>query len=260
VSLVIAAAQSASIPGDVPRNAANHLRFATTAAEHGVQLLVFPELSLTGYELALAREKAIRPDAAVLDPLRQLAEKAQMTLVVGAPVWNDNGGLQIGAIAIRPAGPVLTYAKQFLHGDEASVFVPGAGIATLQIGSTGVDEVKVALAICADTSHPEHPANAAGIGANVYAAGVLFYEECYGPDVVNLQGYAAQYRMAVLLANHSGTSGQWVSAGKSAIWSEDGNVVAASTDAAEALVIARKRNGEWDGRVLRVPSAASMLV
>ena len=55
MTLVIAAAQSASVPGNVSRNVTRHLQFGAVAADKGVQLLVFPELSLTGYEPAIAR-------------------------------------------------------------------------------------------------------------------------------------------------------------------------------------------------------------
>ncbi|HJR33258.1 MAG TPA: nitrilase-related carbon-nitrogen hydrolase, partial [Pseudomonas sp.] len=47
-TLTIAAAQSISVAGDLAANIARHLRFMQVAAEQGVQLLVFPELSLTG--------------------------------------------------------------------------------------------------------------------------------------------------------------------------------------------------------------------
>ena len=52
IAFTVAAAQSTSVPLDVVANVRNHLRFLEAAAQHGVQWLVFPELSLTGYELA----------------------------------------------------------------------------------------------------------------------------------------------------------------------------------------------------------------
>ncbi|WP_309674307.1 nitrilase-related carbon-nitrogen hydrolase, partial [Pseudomonas sp.] len=59
--LIIAAAQSISIAGDLAANIVWHQRFMQVAAEQGVQLLVFPELSLTGYERGLAAELAFAP-------------------------------------------------------------------------------------------------------------------------------------------------------------------------------------------------------
>ena len=44
-TFTIAAAQSFSVAGDLAANIARHLRFMAVAAEQGVDLLVFPELS-----------------------------------------------------------------------------------------------------------------------------------------------------------------------------------------------------------------------
>ena len=251
--LIIAAAQSASAPGDISRNVSHHLRFGAIAAERGVQLLVFPELSLTGYELTLARSNAVRPDSPALNPLRHLATQAQMTVVAGAPVLNDNDELHIAALAFRPDGSVSTYTKVHVHQSELGVFTPGPGGSALL-----VEEATVALAICADASHPQHAASAAARGANVYAAGVMIDEIGYARKVPLLRNYALEHKMAVLMANYSGVTGGDVSAGKSALWSEDGQLVAASAGTEEALVVGMKQNGVWNGVVLPLsgPSAA----
>jgi len=240
MSLIVAAVQLTSVPGDIPRNVARHLRFGALAAAQGVQLLVFPELSLTGYELALARSNAVRPDSSQLDSLRSLATHAHLTMVVGAPVLNDKDELYIAALAIRPDGAVLTYTKEYVHQSEEHVFMSGPGGPTLL-----VQDATVALAICADASHPQHAARAAGRGANVYAASVMITEEEYARKTGFLSHYAREYRMAVLMANYSGVTGGCISAGRSAVWSEDGKLVAASPGNEEVLVVAVKQDGQW---------------
>ncbi len=245
MSLIIAAAQSTSVRGDISRNVAHHLRFGTIARERGAQLLVFPELSLTGYELTMARSNAVRPDSSDLDPLRHLATHAHMTVVVGAPLRNGNDELHIAALAIRPDGSVLTYTKEHVHQSEEAVFTSGPGGPTLR-----VEDSTVALAICADATHPQHAASAAARGANVYAAGVMIDQIGYARKAVLLRNHAREYGMAVLMANYSGATGGEVSAGKSAVWSEDGQLVAASTGTEEALVVGMKQNGVWSGIVL----------
>jgi predicted amidohydrolase len=121
-----------------------------------------------------------------------------------------------------------------------------------------VEDATVALAICRDAKQPQHAANAAARGANVYAAGAMVTEGDYASKAELLSSYAVEHRMAVLLANYSGVTGGDVSAGKSALWSEDGQLVAASTGTEEALVIGRRDSGTWSGFVLPVslPSAA----
>lgn len=168
-----------------------------------------------------------------------------MTVVAGAPVLNDKDELNIAALAIRPDGSVSTYTKEHVHQSEEEVFTSGPGGPALL-----VEDATVALAICADATHPQHAASAAARGASVYAVGVMITENGYARKVALLGKYALEHRMAVLMANYSGATGGWVSAGKSALWSEDGQLVAASTGTEEALVIGRKQNGVWNGIVV----------
>jgi predicted amidohydrolase len=246
--LTIAVAQSASIPRDIERNLERHLQFGEVAAEHGVQLLVFPELSLTGYEPTLARANSVHPQDPRLNALRHLAERANVTIIVGAPVSDERGELHIGAIAICADGSSSTYTKQYLHDGEEKIFSPGVGGAMLRVGTASV-----ALAICADTTHPQHAAEAKERGAGIYAAGVLITENGYEADTALLRAYSLQYGMVVLMANHSAPTGGWVPAGKSAIWSENGQLLVASIGIQEALVIARKNGHVWKGEVLSLP-------
>lgn len=54
----IAVAQTRPVAGDVERNIAGHLRLIDLAASLRSELVVFPELSITGYEPALAANLA----------------------------------------------------------------------------------------------------------------------------------------------------------------------------------------------------------
>ncbi len=241
-NLIIAAAQSASAAGDISQNIARHLQFGASAATQGVQLLIFPELSLTGYELNLARSNSLYPASPDLEPLRELARQARMIVVAGAPLRNEQDKLHIAAFAFHPDGAVSTYTKEHVHKSEQAIFASGPGGAALK-----VEDTKVALAICADATHPQHAAGAAARGAYVYAVGAMIDQPGYTRKAELLQRYAREHRMTVLLANYSGVTGGDQSAGKSAIWSEDGTVVAACEGHEEALVIGRRENGVWSG-------------
>ena len=239
--LTIAAAQSISIAGDLPANILRHQRFIQAAAEQGVQLLVFPELSLTGYEPDLAADLAIAPDAAVLQPLRELAREMAVTAVVGMPIrLNPEGPVLIGALVLAADGSLAVYSKQHLHPGEDRAFAAGNGGAPLTL-----DDTRVALAVCADFCHASHPAAAAADGAQVYAAGVLISPAGYGVDSALLQGYAATHSMLVLMANHGGATGGWESAGRSAVWTADGALLAAAPGVGDGLLIARREVQGW---------------
>ena len=246
--LIIAAAQSSSIAGDLAGNIARHQRFMQVAAEHGVQLLVFPELSLTGYERGLAAQLALAPEAAVLQPLRDFAQEVGVTTVVGMPIrLSDAAPVLIGALVLGADGSLGVYSKQHLHAGEEVAFAPGYGGKTLLVGAD-----TVALAVCADFTHASHAAAAAQQGADVYAAGVLITEKGYGPDTALLKGYAQTHSMVVLMANHGGATGGWESAGRSAIWSAGGFLIAAAPGAGDLMVVARRDTDGWNGQIVPV--------
>jgi len=248
---ILAAAQYAAA-ADFPSNVERHLRYASAAASLGVQLLVFPELSLTGYQMEYAAENALSPHSVALEPLRAAARELRLTLLVGAPIANAGGKPSIGQLAILPDGLVVVHTKQHLAGAEFDHFQPGQGGPVLKIGP-----LLVASAICNDITHAEHAANAAAHRATIYAASVLLREQVYGVETGLLAGYARQHGMTVVMANHAAETGGWVPAGRSAIWDEQGALVAQSAGTEEALVLARRRGRNWEGAVFPLNQAVA---
>ena len=61
---------------------------------------------------------------------------------------------------------------------------------------------------------------------------------------------AGDHDMAVLAANYSGTSGGYVSAGRSAFWAPGGRCVVAAPDDAPGIVWAARSDSGWAGGVL----------
>ena len=249
VAIRIAAAQSVSSPGDLATNVREHCRFIAAAHEAGVQILVFPELSLCGYELPLMQSCVLHPDHDALAPLRKLVRQTGIAVTVGAPLANGTPLPAIGAITFLPDGSSTEYRKQHLHPGEdcyASPGPAGSRIHTLHGQS-------LAQAICADTSHAQHPTQAAAAGATLYLAGVLVSEAGYAADAGAMQHYARTLAMGVLMANHGGPSGGYVSAGKSAFWAPGGELVAAAPGAGAWLVVASRAAGAgtspWRGRL-----------
>lgn len=248
----IAAAQTPSVAGDIATNLQTHLRFIAAAHAQGVQLLVFPELSLCGYELPLLRDCAVAPDDTRLAPLRTAAMEAGMTIIIGAPLL-DAGAAQpcIASITVRPDGSTGTYRKQYLHSGEEVHVQPGP-ICALAHALHGQ---RYAEAICADTTHPEHARAAAEAGATLYVAGVLISTGGYDTDAALLRQYAQQHQMTVLMANHAAPSGGYASAGKSAIWAPGGSLIAQAEGPGNYLVIAEEKQG-WHGSTVPVMTAA----
>ncbi|MBI3144181.1 MAG: GFA family protein [Pseudogulbenkiania sp.] len=242
--LCLAAAQSASVCGDIAANVSDHLRYVRTAADAGADIVVFPELSLCGYELALLAECILAPQDARLEPLRDAAREYRLTIVAGAPLDSGTARPHIGAIVFLPDGSTTLHSKQYLHDGEQAYASAGPGGPLLAVAGE-----PLALAICADTAYAAHPQAAATAGAALYAAGVLVSEAGYPADAALLQRYAAEHGFGVLMANHAAPTGGWTPAGCSAFWAPGGELVAAAPGAGEWLVLARREADGWHGEL-----------
>jgi len=98
---VFAVAQTSSVRGDIEGNVKTHARFAEAAVRHDARLVVFPELSLTGYEPDTAATQAITTEDPRIKPLTDVTRKHDITIVAGAP-YNSQRGLHIAALIIQP--------------------------------------------------------------------------------------------------------------------------------------------------------------
>ena len=125
--LSIAAAQPLCVPYDVAANAITHAAVIRAA---GARVVLFPELSLTGYELAAPAVTARDPR---LLPLSEACEAAGVVALAGAPVPGEAGRPHIGMLAIDPAGITVAYRKIWLARAEATRFAPGDKPAVLDV-------------------------------------------------------------------------------------------------------------------------------
>ena len=237
--LRIAAAQSASIPGDIEANVQRHCVFIDAAAAAGTELLVFPELSLTGYEPALLAARLLSAHDRRVAPLRQRAQSLGMTIVAGAPLANRDGLPCIGALTFHADGRTSTYRKHFLHPGEEQFAAPGNAVSEV----IDVRGVPVALAICADTANEQHPHAAAVAGATLYVAGSAISIAGYSKEQQLLSDYAKLFSFGILLANHAFATGGHASAGRSAVWLPDGQLLVEAPGQGEFLVLADEDSG-----------------
>ncbi|RMT84185.1 carbon-nitrogen hydrolase family protein [Pseudomonas viridiflava] len=244
---ILAAAQFHSERGQLARNLDGHLTFMRHAAERGAHYLLFPELSLIGYEPEIARELAVDPHDNRLDPLRSLAMQLNLTTTVGMPLKGPSDTVLIGALTFTAQGEVIAYAKQYLHPGEDAVFRAGSTDCFLPL-----EQQLVGLCVCADFSHPEHVQRMAAGNAWVYAASVLISPGGYENDAALLQGHARRHGLPVLMANHGGPTGGWESAGRSGLWNEKGNWVGGLEAAGNGLVIATCQPQGWQVQTVRL--------
>src|SRR5262249_28975067 len=120
----ICVAQARPVTGDVNANLDNHKKLTEQAASSKADMIIFPELSLTGYEPTLANELAATKDDARLNGLQDLSDSNKMIIGAGLPIKTDEGIL-IGMIIFKPSQPRETYFKQHIHADEEPFFIKG---------------------------------------------------------------------------------------------------------------------------------------
>ena len=154
--LKIAVAQINPMVGDVVGNVGKIRETYLDADERGVDLVVMPELSVTGYPL---EDLANNPDLltaaeAALDVLRQATRDRHAALLVGAPV-RDDGGVYNAAAIFHQGGLLKLVRKKSLPNygvfDEIRNFVAeeGTSIPFLLNGR------RVGVLICEDVWRPD---------------------------------------------------------------------------------------------------------
>ncbi len=240
----VAVAQTVPVAGDLSHNLRQHLALITQAHAAGAQLILFPELSLSGYDLPRISEWVTGPEDPALTPLREAARQTGMLLIAGAPVYSlDGADICIGSLLFTPEGRIHLYRKQHLHPGEEKFVVPGPpGVELFPWAGE-----RVALAICADTTHSSHASDAAAAGATVYAASVFWTPGGYGHDAAMVQSYARDYALTVLIANYGGPCGGFESGGQSAGWAPGGQLVASAPAQGAHLLVATRSGQTWRG-------------
>src|SRR5262245_16523728 len=115
----IAVAQPAVVAYDVAANVATHARIVR---ESGARLVVFPELSLTGYNLDAPAITAGDPRLA---PIVDACAGTGAVALAGAPVADPDGREFIAMLLIDAAGARVAYRKIHLHPPEDQRFAAG---------------------------------------------------------------------------------------------------------------------------------------
>jgi predicted amidohydrolase len=176
------------------------------------RLVVFPELSLTGYEL----------DAAPVDDFGALTAACAETnaiALVGAPVAGDH----IATVRVDADGAEVVYRKSFLGGDELTRFTPGPGPVAID-----VDGWRVGVGICKDTGVTQHIEDTAALAVDLYVAGLVHHDHERDELHTRAERIARACDSYVAFASFAGPTGGGYArtAGHSAIYSAGGRALA----------------------------------
>jgi predicted amidohydrolase len=234
----VAVAQPLVLSHDVATNARQH---AAAIRGAGARVIVFPELSLTGYELDAP---AVDVEDARLHPIIEACSATGSIALVGAPVAGQ-GARYIAMLAVEDMAARIVYRKMWLGGDEPARFSPGSAPAVLE-----VDGWRFGLAICKDTRIAQHAADTAALGMDAYLGGITeAADQTNAPDE-RARRVAAAHHVWVAIASFTGATGGGfdATAGHSGIWSPTGEAVTQAGYEVGATVSATfqpRRAEEW---------------
>jgi predicted amidohydrolase len=80
----IAAAQIKSTVGDITTNLECHYKMIEFAAKNGVDLIAFPEMSITGYCRAKGKKLAFKENDERLAKMKALSDRYNLVIIAGA--------------------------------------------------------------------------------------------------------------------------------------------------------------------------------
>jgi predicted amidohydrolase len=242
--MILASAQTKPKRGNIQENLDDHYRLIEIASDNGADLIVFPEMSITGYERERADILAFSSNDNRLDKLIRLAVDNKIIVIAGAPVL-INTDLFIGGFIILPDCSVKIYTKQFLHPGEEKYFKSSIDHNPI----IELENERISLAICADIDHHLHAENASKVESSIYISS-LFFSPNGIPTAHNLlSNYAEKYSMNVLMSNFSGESWGQPSGGRSAFWNKNGGLIVEMNDSNSGLLVVARRNDHWTGQV-----------
>ena len=227
----IVIAQIEAIKGNIEKNLKNHLKWIKEAVQNKADMVVFPELSLTGYEPDLAESLASNQEDTRLDEMQSLSDRNDITIGVGLPT-KDESDTFVSMIIFQPHKERITYSKQYLYPPEESIFKAGKNPLVLNFET----EV-VSPAICYETTNKAHCEFAKRNNATIYIASVLSSINGIDAELKLLSEIAKNNNLITFMANYVGKSGGYDCAGKSSVWNEKGELIGQLGDKEEGLII-----------------------
>jgi len=245
--MILASAQTNPKRGDIASNLIDHYNLIELASKNQVDLIVFPEMSITGYERDKAMGLAFTETDSRLDKLRQLSIDKKMIVIAGAPIL-INKDLYIGAFILKPDFSISIYTKQFLHNGEEEYFKSSFDYNPI----LGLNNERISVSICADIDNPLHAENASKNDTTIYIASIFFSPNGIPNAHKTLSGYANRYRMNVLMSNYCGQSWGLDSGGHSGFWDKNGKLISNLNKTDSGLLIIEKNDNNWTGRTVNL--------
>lgn len=212
--------QIESAKGNIQKSIQIHLEIIERAIQLNSDLIVFPELSITGYEPELAKELSTSVENEIFNPFQEISDNNEITIGIGMPTKAVDG-INISMLIFRPnEKDRLVYSKCILHSDELPFFVSSNSQPSLKIkGRT------ISFGICYETLQREHFVKAKEKDAEIYIASVAKSDRGTNKAYLHFPSIAKEFNTPILMSNTIGYCDNFLSNGSSAVWNEKGQLI-----------------------------------
>jgi predicted amidohydrolase len=205
-------------------------------AEHPeADLVVFPELFLSGYTLTDIEGLAVHLDGPELKMIADMARESSTALMFGAPE-RVSGGIANSAFCVDEQGTIAAvYRKvQLYGGEESDAFVAGNELLIVELCG-----LKMGLMICFDIEFPEVARALARAGAEMLVT-ISANMEPFGNDhAVFISARALENGLPHVYVNQVGPVEKLTFVGGSTVVSPDGEIYAQASSSEEEILSVR---------------------
>jgi predicted amidohydrolase len=231
----IAVYQGSAVQCDKAANLQQIRRAAAAASAMGADVLVLPELFLTGYNIGQAvHELAESHDGPSLADIRQTAQHSGCALCVGFPERAGNKVFNSTALISSRGEQICVYRKIHLFGEqETALFSRGEELAVATLAGR-----HVGLAICYDIEFPEFARELKRRGAEAVLVPTANMEPYAEVPTTLVRARALENGVTVAYANHCGSENGMQFTGLSGITGPDGLDLARAGVNTEVLLVA----------------------
>lgn len=208
----ICLAQTKPQKGNIEKNLEQHIDLIDQAASSQPDLIIFPELSLTGYMPSMANVLAAHITDSFLEPIQRRADQQKTIIGIGMPL-KTRKGFTISMLFFRPNANTLVNHKRHLHKDERAFFVCGKSSLTLTVAGK-----KVGLAICYELSITAHLDSVLCEKPDIFIASVAKTEKNIEESIEKLAELARKHKIPTAMVNCVGDSEDGHCVGRSSLW------------------------------------------
>ncbi|MSQ45373.1 MAG: hypothetical protein EXR24_00105 [Ignavibacteria bacterium] len=241
----IAIAQVDSVVGDVEKNIKHHVQFVKEAIKQKAEVVLFPELSLTGYSIRdLVWDVAITTSSKkILAPLLELSSKIE--IIIGCVEEGEDFGLYNSAFLLKNKTIKSLHKKLYLptYGmfEEGRYFTSGKNISIFD-----EDNIPSGILICEDLWHIVLPYAISKKGAQIiYGMSAsptrkVAKDEPFLMDTINTEHYKTYSRLLscyIVVSNRVGIEDGINFWGGSSIIDPFGKIVAKAKLFDEDLIV-----------------------